>query len=478
MRGTRDKAHHTGWPSFEENWFKIPNCVIDYIADVHSLAELKVILYVFRHTQGYQETGKFKKITTDEFQNGRKRRDGTRIDRGVNLSVPSIISGLRKAVAHGHIVEKVEGEDKARIKKYYALRMTSSRSKESLPPLSTKFRVALKKVKSNSKESLERSEKDNKRKIIKERKYKKDNINNIRGPVQMNTSSSSSKLKEQDTPNQRHVPSHSYFKRCAERLNSILSLNSPKSDYVDQLHEGQSNRGPSYKKDPQHWVKTLYLLHKKDLRGDTKTFSRTLDWFSRHANGVRQPVVFTAKDYRQAFPQLLESMLQCQKQKKRNGGIELSERALRIADRAETHIPGKWPKNSGKAMPLLIERALRKYREFMRDMNSIQESSQFNEKTKRVAKLVCELLPPHYVFVESFWLEWLYKQIANWDAWNGNLRMFEFLTTSGYFVDQCKKALGGYGRNADSDWELLTQARTKNSCKSTGRALGRTSVGC
>src|SRR5688572_28953105 len=120
---------HSETPQFrgfglpEQNWFKMPNDWTDITAEITSLAELKIVEYVLKHTWGYHEYGSTKRITTDEFMSGRKRRDGARIDRGTGLSNRSVIDGLKRAVAHGYLIEEVDDQDKARIKKYYALRM-------------------------------------------------------------------------------------------------------------------------------------------------------------------------------------------------------------------------------------------------------------------------------------------------------------------------------------------------------------------
>src|SRR6266700_2713295 len=67
-----------------------------------------------------------KKITTDEFMHGRKGKDGNRIDSGTGLSNKSVVEGLSKAVEHGLLEVEIDDRDRARIKKYYKLKMKSS----------------------------------------------------------------------------------------------------------------------------------------------------------------------------------------------------------------------------------------------------------------------------------------------------------------------------------------------------------------
>src|SRR5579872_2084475 len=106
-----------------KNYFPMPNEWIDICAKIDNLSELKVIFYILRHTWGFQEYGVFKAITFEEFEHGRKRTDGSRIDNGTGLSRQSIIDGLKKAVRDGYIVDDTDATDKARIKKSYAPKM-------------------------------------------------------------------------------------------------------------------------------------------------------------------------------------------------------------------------------------------------------------------------------------------------------------------------------------------------------------------
>ena len=125
----RRKTDHTGRAAFagfdrpEANYFKMPNTWTDITAEIDSIAELKVVEYILRHTWGYQEYGVKKHITIDEFVNGRRRQDGSRMDKGTGLSERAVYDGLRKAVANGLIDEESDDSDRGRVKKFYSLRM-------------------------------------------------------------------------------------------------------------------------------------------------------------------------------------------------------------------------------------------------------------------------------------------------------------------------------------------------------------------
>ncbi len=149
---------YTGFARPESNFFKMPNDWPNITAKITSLAELKVIEYVLRHTWGFQEYGIAKKITTDEFMNGRKVKDGDRFDEGTGLSNRSIIDGLRRAVAHGFLIEKVDDRDKARVKKYYMLNMQPSNDGNN--PGVKILHTGVKKVHSEGEQTSQRTEKE------------------------------------------------------------------------------------------------------------------------------------------------------------------------------------------------------------------------------------------------------------------------------------------------------------------------------
>src|SRR5215207_4872724 len=103
--------NQSSFPGFgipEQNWFRMPNEWTDVTAEINSLAELKVVEYVLRHTWGYQEYGLKKHITLDEFVNGRRRQDGSRMDKGTGLSERAVYDGLRKAVENSLIEEEID----------------------------------------------------------------------------------------------------------------------------------------------------------------------------------------------------------------------------------------------------------------------------------------------------------------------------------------------------------------------------------
>ena len=110
---------------------RLPHELID---EMHKMSdcELRVVLYIFRHTWGFQEIdneiskkklGRGKKLTIDEFMKGRKYADGERIDDGTGLSDRGVKNGIAQAIEHGYILCEVDDSDKARIRKYYSIKV-------------------------------------------------------------------------------------------------------------------------------------------------------------------------------------------------------------------------------------------------------------------------------------------------------------------------------------------------------------------
>jgi len=154
-----------GFSKPEANFFRLPNEWTDITAQVTSLAELKLVEYVLKHTWGYSQFDMVKKITTDEFMHGRKKKSWVRIDTGTGLSKPSVITGLKGAVKNGLLEEEIDDSDKARIKKYYKLKMRTpieeNEPEDNDPHADVKnVNIGGKNFNIGGKPSLHRSEKD------------------------------------------------------------------------------------------------------------------------------------------------------------------------------------------------------------------------------------------------------------------------------------------------------------------------------
>lgn len=117
------------FPGFElpkTNFSKLPHQLIDALPLIETVSEMKVILYVLRHTWGFQEFDELKRITLDEFQRGRKRKDGSRLDKGTGLSANAIKDGIARAIKHRFLIQVSDGRDFGRSSHVYQLRVSNS----------------------------------------------------------------------------------------------------------------------------------------------------------------------------------------------------------------------------------------------------------------------------------------------------------------------------------------------------------------
>ena len=125
-----------GFSEPTENWSKLPHTLIANLHKMTSESEVKIVLYILRHTWGYHDDQK--KITIDEFSHGRKRKDGSRLDSGTGLSENSGRAGIEKATEHGFIEVAEDSTDKARIKRYYQLKTVPELEVQKLNPYPSK----------------------------------------------------------------------------------------------------------------------------------------------------------------------------------------------------------------------------------------------------------------------------------------------------------------------------------------------------
>ncbi len=141
-----------------ENYSKLPHEFIAAFHLINSLSEMKVVMYVLRHTWGFRDNEK--KITIDEFMNGRKLRDRTRMDKGTGLSEQSVRNGIEQAIKDGFLEVEIDDHDKARIKKYYSLKMFDDQPsgyKSHKPEVKELDPRGLKDIPRTEKETIERN---------------------------------------------------------------------------------------------------------------------------------------------------------------------------------------------------------------------------------------------------------------------------------------------------------------------------------
>lgn len=110
-----------GWNSPDQNWSKLPHELVNLISKMKE-SELKVTLYILRHTWGFRNYDDYQPMTVDEIMNGRRVKGGGRLDNGTGLSKQSVITAIKTGIERGTLEEHSNKEDKARIRKSYRLR--------------------------------------------------------------------------------------------------------------------------------------------------------------------------------------------------------------------------------------------------------------------------------------------------------------------------------------------------------------------
>jgi hypothetical protein len=87
----------------ENGVFSVPTDLVDiHLNKIRSLAELKVTLFIIKHTSG--DINKFKRISINDFINGICDDEGNLIGKGVGLARQHIIKAIKMAEQRGTIL--------------------------------------------------------------------------------------------------------------------------------------------------------------------------------------------------------------------------------------------------------------------------------------------------------------------------------------------------------------------------------------
>lgn len=104
------------------NTTPIPDEVFDELLADLSGAELKVLLYICRRTFGWKKESD--NISLNQMLRGITRKDGTRLDRGVGLSKPTLLRTIKSLVEKGIILaEQRDSQEKGHEPTNYQLHM-------------------------------------------------------------------------------------------------------------------------------------------------------------------------------------------------------------------------------------------------------------------------------------------------------------------------------------------------------------------
>jgi len=102
----------SGFPEPKSNFTPIPNLFLDEVLSTLKEAELKVLLYIFRRTYGWQKEGDC--ISLSQFENGIVTRKGKRLDYGTGLARSTVNEALKSIVKKGYILRFIPGKGSQR----------------------------------------------------------------------------------------------------------------------------------------------------------------------------------------------------------------------------------------------------------------------------------------------------------------------------------------------------------------------------
>ena len=116
----------TGFAGFEvPRYTPVPDAILDGLLDVLTGGELKVLLYIARHTLGYRKSAD--ELSAKQIAEGITKRDGMRVDHGTGLSIRQVRTVVARLEALGLIdVTREKDAEEVHARNIYALRMVPS----------------------------------------------------------------------------------------------------------------------------------------------------------------------------------------------------------------------------------------------------------------------------------------------------------------------------------------------------------------
>ena len=298
------------WP--QTNWFRLPNNWTDITADITSLAELKILEYVLRHTWGYNERHRKRWITTDEFSQGRKASGGGRLDKGTGLSKSSIINGLKQAIADGFLLVFVDDQDKGRVKKRYQLNMKKLEDSDDEGSIDRYEEVVPRGIESipRGNESIHRTE---------ERHLKGKKEESKREPTRKTPVKKKKKAESKVSITQHKSKWTKTDKKYGARLRQIMVEHD-----TDLTHNGRITKDT--------YVENIYMVRTERGRSHA-AIEELMLWYRRNYSDIYTPKLKNAYDFYSKFSSIEEAMLR----KQENGNTQSEEDRRDEAETAFEH---------------------------------------------------------------------------------------------------------------------------------------------
>jgi len=138
------QPRRTPFDGFEppvNNFYRLPNSWFDLWARVREatgrdriVSLLKSAEYLAKHTWGYQRFDQPLRLSLDEFERGRCRRDRSRLDAGTGLAHRHVLQAVKTLEDLGLVETLRDDADAARKLRYYTLRIAQPASDAPLEP--------------------------------------------------------------------------------------------------------------------------------------------------------------------------------------------------------------------------------------------------------------------------------------------------------------------------------------------------------
>lgn len=183
-------------------------------------------------------------------------------------------------------------------------------------------------------------------------------------------------------------------------------------EYADRLYNAVRSAGKRTQRSwsRKSWAQEFRRLHDEEVN---ETYSgEVLDWFCAHIGQEYVPQTWSAKSFRLEFSKVEAAM---ERDRKRNPVVTVSANATKIVNRIK-HL--HWPKGSATQLPIVVQLSIDKIQKFRKHLlNRVMPDSPLASLSGKVRAAV----RAYEHVIEVYLKNNVYRRIAHWEKWNGNL---------------------------------------------------------
>lgn len=203
-----------------------------------------------------------------------------------------------------------------------------------------------------------------------------------------------------------------------------------------KLHKAiQANARLSRKASMKSWAREFAILD-DELDGNTDRIDNVLTWYVQNIAQPYVPLALAGKSFRMKFAAIEAAM---KRDKATAPDIEVTQQAKDIVKKLKQL---RWPKDSEKQLPAMVQLSLDNYRSFY---------SHLRKDTRSASAYLHLRLPAPASYVTDFYTQ-LHAQISTWDQWSGKLSAVEI---NDRFKRYCTDILSHYSKNASHTADKL-----------------------